>query len=285
MPSMKTVKRRANAVGAMQQVVKAMDMVATVKLRKVKAQHEALLPFTRAMAQVIRGLQACEGAEDNLFLRARPIHHTAYVVITGDRSLCGTYNSNLSNEALAHMEMGRNEQLITVGAKGYEFFRQRGKNLLHHHTKSSDLATYEDAEAIARLLVDLYSAGEVEEVYLAHTTYQSALSYLPQVTRVLPIGGAQRADAQDECMRYEPGIHEFLTQVVPMYLSAVLYGAMVESETCEQAARMVSMSAAANNAEEILDDLTLAYNRMRQAAITQEITEIISGANTGRSAR
>ena len=177
------------------------------------------------------------------------------------------------------MNEGKNEVILVVGAKGYEFFRRRGKNILHRIIDITETQMYYDTGLLSEHVQSLYVSGEIDEVFIAYTRFESTLSYLPVVEKVLPISDGEENMRFDSEMTYEPDVHSFLEQAIPLYLHACFFAAMSESVACEHAARMVNMDSASKNATDIIDDLNRMYNRKRQAAITQEINEIVGGAN------
>ena len=278
MPSMKIIKRRIASVSNTQQIMKAMNLVAASKLQKAKSRLDAIRPLFYEVKRVMDGVH-CEDTMGNVFLEAREVKNVAYIVITSDRGLCGGYNANISKETLSFINnAGKNEKIITVGLKGWEYFRRRGKNILRRYMGVSETSFYEDVEQIGNQLASLYKSGEIDEAYVAYTHFASMLSHVPRIVRVLPIGYKETADKHD-MMEYEPDVNTFLERAVPRYLSVIIYGSMAESAVCEQVARMMSMDSASNNAEEIIEELTLDFNRKRQGIITQEVSEIVSGAN------
>jgi len=274
------IRRRMNSVATTTKIMKAMNMVAASKLQRDRERLEAARPFLRETQSMITRTHGLPTG--NKFFGQRPVKRSAYLVITGDRGLCGGYNTNLAQAALAHMEEhGKNEGIVAVGLKGYDYCRQRGKNILRRFNDVLETAFFEDAERIAASLAELYESGEADEVYVAYTTYKSALVHEPQVERLLPLGppGGETAPGRTDDMRYDTGLSDFLNHAVPVYLSAFVYAALLESSACEQAARMVSMDTAVNNAGEITESLTRAYNRRRQTTITQELSELVASAN------
>jgi len=289
MPSLKAIKRRIASVSNTQQIMKAMNMVSASKVHKNKMKLEAIEPmFNSAKAFFDQGI-SFDNQEDNIYFAPRSVKNTAYIVISGERGLCGSYNSNVLKAALSHMEIenaGTNEQIITIGAKGKEFFTRRNKFIVNDYAGVLENVPYSVAEDIAvyladRFVEDEYSQedpeGLIDEIYIVYTQFETLLSHSVHVKKLLPFKPGI-ADF-DDTMIYEPDVHTYLKKAVPIYLAMVIYGAMVESSVCEQASRMISMDAAARNAEEIVDDLTLLYNRQRQSVITQEISEIVGGAN------
>ena len=275
MPSIKIIRRRMNSVATTTKIMKAMNMVAAAKLQKDRARLEAARPFlqeARGMISRLGGLPA-----DNKYFEQREIKRSAYLVITGDRGLCGGYNANVVQAVLAHMD-GKDEAVVAVGLKGCEAFKQQGKHILRRFDDVLETAFYEDAQRIAAYLAGVFASGEVDEVCVAYTKYKSALVHEPQVERLLPLCPGEDGAKHIKEMRYDTGLPDFLGHAAPVYLSAFVYAALLESSACEQAARMASMDTAVNNAEEITENLTRAYNRRRQTSITQEISELVASA-------
>ena len=331
MASIKNIKRRIASVGNTQKIMKAMDLVAASKLQKAKSRLGDIRPLFDNMKTVMSGIKSSIAGlelgfdeEAPPFTEEREVKCIAYIVLTSDRGLCGGFNVNVSKEALALIDAneGIEEKIIAVGSKGWEYFRRRQKNVVKRYASASELTVFEDAEEIGRMVSEMYTSGEVDEVYLVYTHFETVMSHTPCFEKLLPIradsagsgtddstesisstgsetdsisktasvgvntgdGSGQNAEGADgesgnDFMTYEPDVKTFVTLAVPMYLNTSLYAAMIESTVCENASRMTSMDAAARNANEIIDDLTLEYNRKRQGIITQEITEIVSGAN------
>jgi F-type H+-transporting ATPase subunit gamma len=254
--------------------------VAASKLQRAKAQLSLVRPLYSNIKSVMDGVRSGADLTGNVYFEKREVKNAAHLIVSGDRGLCGGYNLNLAKEALSLIEAGAvPEKIVTVGSKGSDYFRRRGKNIVKSYTGVSEANAYGKAQEIGGYLLGLYKSGEVDEIYITFTHFETILAQEPQTVRVLPLGGAEEPAESSGHMIYDPDVHTFLDYAVPMYINTLVYGAMVESNVCEQASRMTSMDAAARNAEEIIDDLTLAYNRKRQGAITQEITEIVSGAN------
>ena len=283
MPSMKALKRRITSVKNIQQIMKAMNLVAASKVQKYKNRMEAVRPlFNEANTFMTSGVSA-EDAANNAFFEKRDTKRVAYVVMSGERGLCGSYNANILKTALAHMDERADvsSQIIAVGATCKEYFLRRRKSVISSLEGALENVSYVTAENVMRKLVELYSdedtSNRVDEVYLAYTQFETLLSHTPRVLRLLPLD-SHTSDSRGDII-YEPDVHTYLRKSVPIYLAMFLYGAMVEASVCEQASRMTSMDAASRNAGEIVDDLTLQYNRQRQGAITQEISEIVGGAN------
>ena len=284
MATMKAIKKRISSVNNTKKIMKAMDLVAASKLQKAKSRLDDVRPLCDNIKLVMNGIKAgLSRGEEIAFGEEREVKNIVYIVLTSDRGLCGGYNANVSKEALACMNSneGTQEKIITVGSKGWEFFRRRNKNVISKSLGASETTTFEDAEVIGTQIATMYTSGEIDEAYLVYTHFETVLSHVPRVEKILPV----RAQDNDESanvvveMSYDPDVSTFISYAVPMYLNVTIYGAMMEAAVCEYASRMTSMDAATRNAAEIIDDLTLDYNRKRQSMITQEITEIVSGAN------
>ena len=280
MASLKSIKRRITGVRSTRQVMKAMNMVSASKLQKAKIRMTAAKRLLSESDRMIDNLKYSETAAEHIYVNQRKVKNTLYVVMAGDRGLCGSYNANIAGKALSHMNGGgKNEKIIAVGRQCADYFTRREKNILHRYIGTSETAFYDAAESISELILSLYNSGEADEVYIAYTKFNSVLSHTPQVERLLPLDLDADVKYNDYYMQYESGVDDFLNDAMPMYLKAFIYGVLSESAVCEQAARMVSMDSATQNATEIIDDLVYVFNRKRQSVITQEISEIINGVN------
>lgn len=279
MPSMKAIKRRITSVKNTQQIMKAMNLVAASKVQKSKARMESVRHMTHAAKDFLTKGLYIDDANSNIFFTPPSAGKAAYVVVSGERGLCGSYNANVLKTALTHMEE-KDERIIAAGAKCKEYFVRRKKAIDADYAGVLENVSFSVAEDIVMHLMDMYTTSDmtrrVNEIYIAHTQFETLLSHMPTVTKLLPF--ALNSTSGKEVI-YEPDADTYLRKSVPVYLAMFIFGAMVESSLCEQASRMTSMDAAARNAGEIVDDLTLQYNRQRQGAITQEISEIVGGAN------
>ncbi len=279
MSVMKSITQRIDNVGTTKQIMKAMDMIAASKLQKARARLEFARLLHEESSGIVENLKGSESARSSIYIQPRKVENTAYVVITSDKGLCGSYNYNIAEKALAHMEHGKNEQILVIGTKGKDYFSRRGKNIKSSLTNRSEVQMYDETELVSGLVNSLYVSGEADEVYLAYTKFETTLSYEPRIERLLPIIGGTETVPADISMKYEPGVAAFLDHAIPLYLHSYLYMAIAESVASEHASRMFNMSSASKNATEIIDDLNRIYNRKRQAAITQELNEIVGGVN------
>ncbi len=281
MASMRDIKRRIKSVNSTRQITKAMNLVASSKLSKAKQRLESIKPFAEETRKVIAEIGgAAGGIEHHLFGREPNGNKALVIVISGDKGLCGGYNFAVCKEACTVSE-GKDVKLITVGSKGREYFKRRNYALDRSVVGISERFSYSDAEAIGARALKLYNENEVNAVYIVYTRFISSISSVPKAERLLPVNPDEfnTGEKSSSVTLYEPSEEEVLDYVVPRYVNTVIYGALVESSVCELGARMTAMDAATDNAEEMLDSLNLLYNRVRQGAITQEITEIVSGSN------
>jgi F-type H+-transporting ATPase subunit gamma len=254
----------------------------------------AIRPLFKETKRIMGNIELGEETRENIFVQQRDGKNVAYIIVTSDRGLCGGYNANISKQAYAHINAinknEKDESIIAVGVKGWDYFRRRGKNIVTRFKAVTESGEFSDAEQVGNYILDLYTSKDedkaVQEVYIAYTHFETMLTHVPRVERILPLSHDLLAadsggdpNKTGDPMNYEPSVDTFLQEAIPTYVKVFIYGAMMESAACEQAARMMSMDAAAKNAEDIIDDLTLAYNRKRQGIITQEINEIVSGAN------
>ena len=215
-------------------------------------------------------------------MEQRDVKNRCYIVLAGDRGLCGGYNSNALKAAVAHMD-GKKEKVVTVGKKSGDFFSKRDYDVLESYTGISEKPEYSHGQDIAAKVMELYSKGEVDEVYLVYTYFASALVQEPRAVKLLPLSFEVEEAPEEKkgkgVMNYEPSEEEVLNYLVPKFISGIVYGGLVESAASEQGARRMAMESATGNAEEMIGKLDLLYNRARQASITQELSEIVAGAS------
>lgn len=278
MSSTRNIKQRIANVSSVEQIIKAMDMVSSTKLHKARAQLNGVRPIYYELKRITEELSATS-ARSHVFYKGHKVRSSLYIIFTSDRGLCGSYNTNIMSKALENMNQGKNEKLIIVGSKGNEYFRNKDKNIIHSFTDVDESQMYYASERVAKRLIEIYLNGEVDEVFVAYTHFETALSYVPTVERLLPltISPANNLYCNDE--KYEPDINTFIDNVIPLYLHMKLFRAYSESHTSEQAARMVNMDAAGKNASDLIEELNHMYNRKRQADITQELSEIVGSVN------
>ena len=278
----KEIKTRINSVNSTKQVTKAMELVASSKMRKAKDRALASRPYFNTMYDTVKDIATNTRGVRNVFLKQREVKNRCYIVVAGDRGLAGGYNSNILKLTLSHMN-GKKEKIMPVGKKATEFFEKRGYNILKSQ-ESVEKCGYEETLAFAQEVMDLYKKGEVDEVYIAYTEFVSPLTQNPKLLKVLPLSfkNEENKETKEQAakrarVQYLPSAEVVLGHIIPKYVSGVIYGGVIESFASEQAARRTAMSSATDNADEMLSNLELSYNRARQSAVTQEIIEIVGG--------
>jgi len=281
--STKEVKRRIKSVENTKQITKTMEMVATSKLKKATDRVRAAEPYSEALAEVVRSLYSPEFVERFPLLRQpEEARRVAIVLVTANRGLCGAFNANLIREARllreSLLERGLEPELHSVGRKGMAFFRFRKVPLASTNNDVGDVPTGEDAEIIVDPLRKRFEVGELDQVLVVSAEFRSALSTPPRVTELLPVRPPEGASFGADSYILSPGAEVMLTRLLPAYLRNSVYKALVESAAAEQGARRTAMKSATDNAGEMLETLVRNYNRARQAQITQEIAEIVGGA-------
>ena len=282
MASMRDIKRRRSSISSTQQITKAMKLVSTVKLQKAKGRAEDVYPYFDAMYRTVCSLVAGISVKDHPFLTSRESGKKVIIAITSNRGLAVGYNSNVVR-LITGSEIPKDQAAIyAIGHKGEELLAHRGYPILAEENDVMEAPTYEDAARITKDLMTRFAAGEIGEIYLAYTYFKTTVVHEPTLIRLLPVDvdGEDVAEgkASHLLMNFEPNEEEALKLIVPKYLSSLIYGALMESVASENGARMQAMDSATSNAEDMIADLTLKYNRARQGSITQELTEIIAGA-------
>ena len=290
MATVQDIGRRIRSVTNTRKITRAMELVAAAKLRKAQARIEAMRPFAERMQELMVGTARASASVRGLpLLQRRDVRRVAVVPLTGDRGLAGPFNAQILREtfALERELRGEGKELrwLVAGKKGTATLRFRRYDLAQSWTGFSDNPTYPDAQAIANRLAELYSEQEVDQVYVIYNHFESALvqrvvrqEVLPIPEQVLEAGEDERSEALLGDFIYEPEPEQILERLLPVYLETELYRALLESAASEQGARMTAMRNASKNAGELIDSLTLQMNRARQAEITQEILEVVGGA-------
>ncbi len=271
------IRRRIRSVRNMQQITKAMKMVSAAKLRKAQLKLIAARPYARQLQGVLERLAQAPVDVIHPLLKKRPVQKVVYVLITSDGGLCGGYNANLIRKTSGLIaEAQQPVKLVTVGRKGRDFFRRGKIEFLAEYTKLGDDPSYSQAKEIAQEVVRLYEQGEADEVYILYTEFVSAMTQRPSQIKLLPID--QPEGKQGKQYIFEPSAEDILNNLLPKYVETQIFRSLLEGKASEQGARMTAMSSATDNAKTMIDKLSLAMNRARQAAITTEISEIVSGA-------
>jgi F-type H+-transporting ATPase subunit gamma len=254
-----------------------MEMVAASKLRHAQAQVTASRPYFEILYATIQDIVAHNSDFSSPYLMPRAGSKTLYVVIAGDRGLAGGYNSNILKLVMADAAE-KEATVLPIGKKAIDFFRSRQLPMLSENHPIAAEVSIGDCFSIARLLCKAYLSGEFDAVYVAYTNFVSVLSQTPAVLKLLPLAAGNTDNQAPVDIIYEPDATEVFQRIVPEYVGGALYGALCESRASEQAARRTAMDSATKNAEDMIADLSLKFNQARQAAITQEITEIVAGS-------
>ena len=275
--STKEIKTRIRSMESTRQITRAMEMVASAKLRKAQTQAMNCRPYFETLYAMMWDIVNHDREFSSPYLIKRPGNKAAFIVISGDRGLAGGYNSNVLKLLAAQTE-GKESTILPMGKKGADYFKAHRIPVLTENYTQAETVKIGDCYSVAKTLCKAYLQGEYDAVYVVYTEFCSVLSQEAKCLQLLPL---ERQPAQKGCakeMLYEPDSETVFAAIVPEYLGGVLYGALCESRASEQAARRTAMDAATQNAQEMIDGLSLQFNRARQAAITQEITEIIAGS-------
>ena len=259
--SMKDIKLRIRSVQSTMQITKAMELVASSKLRHARERMEQARPYFETLQATLADIAAANTEFTSPYLARRPVKKTCYIVIAGDRGLAGGYNANLF-KLVAQAAEGKECCVLPVGKKALEHFQHRGMSILTEEFSPVEDVTVSDCFSMSRLVAQGFLKGEFDEIHLCYTRFESMLTQTAKTVQML----------------YEPSSEAVYDAIVPEYFAGLIWGAVCESEASEQAARRTAMDAASKNAGEMIENLNLRYNRARQAAITQEITEIVAGA-------
>lgn len=279
--SMKDIKLRIRSMESTKQITKAMEMVATSKLRKAQERVLHSRPYFETLYETLCTIAEKTEDFDSPYLAGREVKKTCCVVIAGDRGLAGGYNSNVLKMAYAELA-GKDACVLPIGKRAVEFFQRRGVPILTDaYAEAADISISECFSA-SKMLCQAFLKEEFDEISIIYTAFVSILSQVPTKLKLLPLTRSGKEKPGDPtCLTlYEPSSFEVFDAIIPEYVGGVLYGALCESVASEQGARRTAMDAATKNAEEMIGDLSLKYNRARQGAITQEITEIVAGGES-----
>lgn len=276
--STKEIKNRIRSMESTKQITKAMEMVAASKLRHAQAKVLSSRPYFEILRDTVASIVNANSDFSSPYLTERPVKKSAYVVIAGDRGLAGGYNSNILKLVQSQIE-GKDVTVLPIGKKAVDYFKSHRVPILTESYSEAADVSIGDCFSMAKQLSNGYLSGEYDEIIVAYTGFVSVLSQTPQTLQMLPLvpSAEQSADVPADIL-YEPGSVEVFERIVPEYLGGLLYGALCESCCSEQAARRTAMDSATQNAEDMIADLSLKFNQARQAAITQEITEIVAGS-------
>ena len=280
MASMRDIQRRKTSIQSTGQITKAMKLVSTVKLQKAKTRAEHTKPYSDAMYATISEMLSRSSNIDHPYLKKGSSNKKAVIVITSNRGLAGGYNTNIT-KLLTNGEIPKEQiQVYAIGRKGKDILARRGYEIAADYSDVINEPIYQDAREIGKKVLDAFTQNEIGEIYLAYTSFKNTVSHEPKLIKLLPIEIEKKDQAQERQipMNYEPEEEEVLDEIIPKYVCSLIYGGLIEAVASENGARMQAMDSATSNAEEMIGDLSLKYNRARQGSITQELTEIIAGA-------
>ncbi|MEK3789623.1 MULTISPECIES: ATP synthase F1 subunit gamma [Paenibacillus] len=281
---MREIKRQIKSVQNTKQITKAMEMVAAAKLRRAQEKADAARPYAEKLKEVVESIATGQNDVQHPMLQSRPVKKSAYLVITSDAGLTGGYNANILRQVtttLAERHQSKDEyELFVIGRKGRDFFTRRGQVLQDVVTDLSDSPVFADIKAIAHKAVHGFELSQYDELYVCYNRFVNALTQIPTVERLLPMATPEATQSAERIdYEYEPSAAGVLEVLLPRYAETLIYGALLEGKASELGAKMTAMGSATKNATKMINELSLTYNRARQAAITQEITEIVAGAN------
>lgn len=284
MASIVDIKRRKESIESTGQITKAMKLVSTVKLQRAKQKAEESKAYFNKMYETVTSILATSEKINHPYLKGNDSEKKAVITVSSNRGLAGGYNNNIV-KLIRDSGLKKDEvQIYGVGHKAMDTLSHRGYEVVSDDSEMMNEPEYKDAMNLGRRIMAAYEAGEIGEIYLAYTEFKNTVVHIPKLIKLLPVDvdelDATQKEVDDKTlMNFEPKAEEALSMLIPKYINSMIYGAFVTSVASENGARMQAMDSATSNAEEMIDNLELAYNRARQGAITQELTEIISGAN------
>ncbi|MDD3167948.1 MAG: ATP synthase F1 subunit gamma [Eubacteriales bacterium] len=280
--NMRDIKRRIRSVNSMEHITNAMKLVSAAKLRKAKNTFEKTREYFHYVTESIEEIFNNTGEVPLQYLKGnREIKKTCYIIVTSSRGLCGSFNSNVIKEAAREIAAAPEKPVIVaIGGKGKEHFEKRGYEIFEEYMLPPESISFVETHDISKPIIELYDSGKIDEVVMIYTSFVSSLEQKVKNVTLLPFELHRDPDFPklEKQVDYEPSVESVFNYLVPKYVEIMVYGAIVESATCEHAARRIAMENATDNAREMIGELTLFYNRTRQAAITNEISEIVGGA-------
>jgi len=283
MAGAKEIRTKIGSVKNTQKITSAMEMVAAAKMRKAQDRKDATRPYAEKMRNVIGHLYYAHPEYRHTFMKERDVARVGYIVISSDRGLCGGLNSNLfrrlTKDIRKQQEAGIKVDFCTIGSKALGFFKRFGGKVLGQATHLGDAPRIEDLIGTVKVMLDAFENGELDRIYVAYNNFVNTMTQDPTIDQLVPIAGPEIDELKHHWdYIYEPDAKEVLDGLLTRYVESLVYQAVVENGASEQSARMVAMKSATDNAGDLIDELELIYNKARQAAITQEISEIVSGA-------
>ncbi len=284
MAGAKEIRTKIKSIQNTQKITKAMEMVAASKMRRAQERMHQARPYAQKMRNVIAHVSQANLEYKHSFTLERPVKRVGFIIVSSDRGLCGGLNINLFRDVVNALTEWQSQSaeidLTTIGSKGFQFFNRVGANIVSEATRLGDTPHLDDLIGPVKVMLDAYTDSRIDRLYLVHNHFQSTMSQTPQVEQLLPL----HAEQPDETLShhwdylYEPDAKDVVDALMTRYIESLVYQGVVENIACEMAARMVAMKSASDNAGDLIDELQLAYNKARQASITQEISEIVGGA-------
>ncbi|WP_317956056.1 ATP synthase F1 subunit gamma [Staphylococcus haemolyticus] len=284
MASLKEIDGRIKSTKKMKQITKAMNMVSSSKLRRAEKNTKQFEPYMEKMQDAITAIAGASKNSSHPMLRPRQVQHSGYLVITSDKGLAGAYSSNvlkrLINDIKEKHTSSDEYSIIVLGQSGVDFLKNRGYEIENSLVDVPDQPSFKSIQAIAKHAIDLFSEEHIDELKIYYSHYVSVLENKPTTKQVLPLSREDSSQGQGQMSSYEfePDKESILSVILPQYVESLIYGTILDAKASEHAARMTAMKNASDNATELIDDLSLQYNRARQAEITQQITEIVGGS-------
>ncbi|WP_446809389.1 F0F1 ATP synthase subunit gamma [Methylomonas sp. 2BW1-5-20] len=280
----KEIRSKIASIKNTQKITRAMEMVAASKMRKTKDRMQATRPYAKKIGQIIKHLAYANPEYKHPFLIEREVKRVGIIVVSSDRGLCGGLNANLFRKVLGEMQQWQSQQIAvdvcTIGSKAAGFFSMINANLIGQVSKLGDTPHQSDIIGTIKVMLDAFTVGEIDQLFLISNDFVNTMTQKPVVQKLLPVAvgdlGEESKSRWDYL--YEPNAKEVLDSLLIRYVESAVFQGLVENNACEQAARMVAMKSASDNAGNIIKELQLVYNKARQAAITQEISEIVAGA-------
>lgn len=281
MASLRDIKNRITSTKKTSQITKAMQMVSASKLNRAELNAKAFVPYMEKIQDVVASIAAGSNDTSHAMMTTRPVQKTAYLVITSDRGLVGGYNSNILRTVMSKIRQRHTSNdefvILSIGRKGRDFFAKQGMTILDSAIALPDHPSFADIKEITRKAVGMFSDGTYDEVYMYYNHFVSAIQQEVTEKKVLPLTDIETTGSTAS-YEFDPSAEAILEVLLPQYAESLIFGAVLDGKASEHAASMTAMKSATDNASELIDGLTLSYNRARQAAITQEITEIVGGA-------
>lgn len=281
--NMKDIKRRIKSVESTMQITKAMGLVASSKLRRAREKSEKAKPYFDALYETMHEITSENKTFESMFTKKNQSNNVLMIVIAGDRGLAGGFNANvlrLAQNRYNELSLSKNVIILPIGKKAVEYFEKRNFKIISKYYNIAESVDIYEVASVSDRVVEAFIAGKIDRIELVFTNYVSSLVQKEKCISVLPIDNSEETGKSNNQTTYEPSAEEVFSMLIPQYVSGMLYGAIVDSFSAESAARRIAMDSASDNALEMIDNLSLIYNRARQNTITQEITEIVSGAST-----